>query len=118
MYIAGGRLDNFLQLLASLCIFVFVLAITYFVTRWIGNYQKVQMKNRNMQVIETLRITNNKYILIVKVSEEYLVLGVAKERIQLLTKLDEKSIDSLSLPDDSHNETFQEILQKFKAKKK
>lgn len=118
MLIANGRLDNFLQLLGSLGIFLFVLALTYFVTRWIGNYQKVRMKGLNMQIIETLRIANNKCIQIIKVSEEYLVISIAKERIELLTKLDEKSIHALHMPDENHTETFQDILKKLKENKK
>lgn len=118
MLTAAGRLDNFLQFMASLGIFIFVLALTYFVTRWIGNYQKAQLKSRNMQIIETMRIANNKYIQIVKVSEEYLVISIAKDRIELLTKLDEGSISGLHMPDENHTETFQDIFNKLKAKKK
>lgn len=111
-----SRLDNFLQFLGALLILVFVLALAYFVTRWIGNYQKVQMKNRNMQVIETMRIANNKYIQIVKVAEEYLAISIAKDRIELLAKLGEKSIENLHMPEDSQPESFQEILKKLRGK--
>ncbi|MCI8372765.1 MAG: flagellar biosynthetic protein FliO [Lachnospiraceae bacterium] len=115
---ADSSLDNFLRFLASLGIFLFVLALAYFVTRWIGNYQKFQLKSRNIQVIETMRIANNKYVQIVKVAEEYLVISIAKERIELLTKLDEKNINALHIPDEKHTETFQDILKKLKANKK
>lgn len=118
MLTASGRLDNFLQLMGALVIFVFVLAITYFVTRWIGNYQKVQWKNRNIQVIETMRIANNKFIQIVKVSEDYLVVSIGKDDIKLLTKLDEKSIKALIMPEDKSPESFQNILMKLKGSKK
>lgn len=118
MLAVSGRLDNFLQFIGALGIFIFVLAITYFVTRWIGNYQKTQWKNRNMQVIETMRVTNNKFIQIVKVAEEYLVIAIGKDRIELLTKLDEVSIQALKLPEDKPMESFQEILKKWKADKK
>lgn len=111
-------MGNFLQFLASLGIFIFVLALTYFVTRWIGNYQKMQLKSRNIQVIETMRITNNKYIQIVKVAEEYLIVSVTKDRVELLTKLDEKSVQKLHLPEEKQPESFQEILNRFRPNKK
>lgn len=118
MLAASGRLDNFLQFIGALGVFIFVLAITYFVTRWIGNYQKAQWKNRNMQVVETMRIANNKFIQIVKVAEEYLVIGIGKDSIELLTKLDESSVDALKLPEDVQMESFQDILKKLRANKK
>lgn len=119
MLAASGRLDNFLQLIGALLIFVFVLAITYFVTRWIGNYQKVQWKNRNMQVIETMRIANNKFIQIVKVSEEYLVISIGKDTVELLTKLDERSIEALNIPQqEARSESFQEVLKKLRGNMK
>lgn len=111
-----SRLDNFLQFLGALLILCFVLALAYFVTRWIGNYQKVQMKNRNMQVIETMRVANNKYIQIVKVGEEFLVVSITKDRIEFLTRLEEKSIENLRLPEESQPESFQDILKKLRGK--
>lgn len=118
MFIASSRLDSFMQFVGSLLIFIVVLAITYLVTRWIGNYQKVQMKNQNMQVIETMRINNNKFIQIVKVAEEFLVISVTKERIELLTKLDEKSVEQIQMPDDNKQDSFQEILKKLRKNRK
>lgn len=118
MLTAAGSLDNFLQFLGALLVFIGVLAVTYFVTRWIGNYQKLQLKNKNMQVIETMRISNNKYIQIVKVAEEYLVIGISKDGMQLLSKLDEKSIGAMIMPEETEQESFQDILKKMKARKK
>lgn len=118
MFIADGRLDSFMQFIGALFVFLVVLAVTYFVTRWIGNYQKTQMKNQNMQVIETMRINNNKYIQIVKVAEEFLVISVTKEHIELLTKLDEKSAGQIHLPEDNQQDSFQEILKKLRRNRK
>lgn len=118
MLTANGSMDNFLQLMGALGIFIFVLALTFFVTRWIGNYQQTQWKNRNMQIIETMRIANNKFIQIVKVAEEYLVIAVGKDSIELLMKLDADKADKLKIPEGVSMESFQDILKKFKAKKK
>lgn len=118
MLIANSRLDSFLQFLGSLGIFIFVLVITYFVTRWVGNYQKIQLKSRNMQLIETMRVANNKYIQIVKISETYLVISVGKDRVEYLTELDEDSIKALHMPEENQTESFQEILKKLKVSKK
>ena len=118
MLVVAGSMDSFLQLMGALGIFIFVLALTYFVTRWIGNYQKTQLKTRNIQVIETMRIANNKYVQIVKVSKDYLVLSMCKDRVELLTKLDEEAIQALVLPEDKKQESFQDILKKMRLNKK
>ena len=80
------------------------------------------MKNQNMQVVETMRISNGKYIQIVKVAEEFLVISITKEHVELLTKLDEKSISDIHLPDEegqgTFQESFQEILRRMKKGKK
>lgn len=118
MMIAEGSLDNFLQLLGAIGVFLFVLVLAYFVTRWIGNYQKVQTKDRNMQIIEGLRVGNNKYIQLVKVADEYLLVGIGKDRVEFLTKLSEENAQKIQLPSDAKTESFQEILKKFKTEKK
>ena len=43
MILLSSSLNSFIQLLGVLLIFLFVLVITYFTTKWIGGYQKVQM---------------------------------------------------------------------------
>ena len=39
----NSRLESLVQLLTVLVVFIFVLAITYFGTRWVGNLQKEKM---------------------------------------------------------------------------
>lgn len=51
--------DSFIQLLGVLLIFIFVLAITYFTTKWIAGYQKSRSFNKNLRIVETLRLTQN-----------------------------------------------------------
>ena len=50
MILLSSSLNSFIQLLGVLLIFLFVLVITYFTTKWIGGYQKVQMSGRSFQV--------------------------------------------------------------------
>lgn len=115
----SGSLNNFLQLLFSILIFIFVLAITYFVTRWIGSYQKKQNENRNIQVIETMRVANNKYIQIIRIAEVYLVVSICKDSMVTLARLEPEDIDKLQIADaDNHVDSFQDIFKKIKISKK
>lgn len=101
------------QLICVILIFVFVLAVTYLTTRFIGNYQKSQVYNRNMEVIETFRISNNKYLQIIRAADKYLVIAVCKDTITLLAELSEDAIEKF--PDGgsfAENESFQAIMEK------
>lgn len=114
-----SRWESFFHLMGVLLIFVFVLAITYFCTRWIARYQKGIIADKNIRVIETYRITNNKFIQIVEVGKTCLVIAVCKDTVTLLDRMDKE--DLTWLPDEHVqtpvvNESFQEILQKLKNK--
>ncbi len=113
--IGGG----FFQLLGVLLIFVFVLVITYLVTKWIAGYQKGQAIHKNLQVVETLKLTPNKYVQIVEAGTKYLVIAIGKDEVTLLTTLEKDELKVL--PEELQNtdgrkvqESFQEILDKLK----
>lgn len=111
--------NSFFQLMGVLLIFVFVLALTYFCTRWIARYQNGISANKNIRVIETFRLTNNKYIQILAVGQVCLVIAVCKDTVTLLCEMTEDELAWLPDKDGQSpvvNENFQEILQKLKNK--
>lgn len=110
---------SFLQLIGVLLVFVFVLALTYFTTKWIANYQKGQAHNKNLRIVETIRITNNKYIQIVEAGREYLVIAIGKDEIRLLTKLSEEQLKVLpekmaASGEKNVGESFQDVFNKLR----
>ena len=114
----SSALESFIQLLGVVLIFVFVLAATYFTTKWIANYQRTTTKNRNIRIIETCRLTSNKYIQIVQVGEKYLAIAVAKDQITVLTELSEDEIIDFSAEyENNKKESFSKILEKVKELK-
>ena len=116
----SSRIEAFAQLLTLLIIFIFVLAVTYYVTRFVGNYQKNKLSGSNINILETMRIANNKYIQIVKIGSRVLAIAVAKDTVSYLCELDE---DELIYKESSsgkmliNNDNFKEILEKFKKDK-
>ena len=117
----GNSVDNFLMLIATLLVFVFVLVITYLCTRWIANYQRIRMKSRNLQILESIPTGNNKMICLVKTGKEYMVVGVGKDELHLLTTLTEEQLTDFSFQQVNENnpitnETFSELLNKLKEK--
>ncbi|MBR6159125.1 MAG: flagellar biosynthetic protein FliO, partial [Lachnospiraceae bacterium] len=86
------RTESFTQFLTVILVFVLVLALTYFTTRFVGSYQKTKSIGRNFEVIETYRITNGKYLQIVRVGEKYMVIGVGKDNITGICELSAEDI--------------------------
>lgn len=78
--------------------FAVVLAATYLTTRWMGGMQRGRQNNKNLHVIETISVGNNKMISIVEVGSVYLVVSVGKEEVHLLAQLtrDQLKISLLS----------------------
>ena len=87
-----GRIDSYLQFITVLILFVFVLLITYWTTRWIANYQKGKAGAGNLEVIETCRISPNKYVQILRAGEKYLVIAVGKDEVHMLAELSEDEL--------------------------
>lgn len=86
-------LDSIIKLITAVIVFAFVLVITYLTTRFIGNYQAKSMHGRNFDVLETYRISPNKYMQIIRAGSRYLVIAVCKDSITMLAELDETEID-------------------------
>ncbi len=114
MLIAGvNTADSYVQFITVLVLFVFVLAVTYVTTRWIANYQKGKAAGSNLEIVETMRVGNNKYMQIVRAGSKYLVIGVGKDEIHMLGELSE---DELVILKNRSGEgmDFGSILEKFK----
>ena len=78
------------------------------------------MKNRNIQVIETFRISNNKFIQIIQVGNKYLLVSVCKDTMNTLAELAEEDLtwkpSTEEFQGKKMNENFQEILNRLKDK--
>ena len=124
MILLSSALGSFLQLIGVLIIFIVVLFITFYTTKWIGNYQKTNLVNKNLQIVESIRVGNNKFIAIVKAGKVYLVVAVGKDEVTLLTQLTEEQLSEIpdfsamqnKFPMDGKaaQENFHEILECMK----
>lgn len=108
-------LESAAQFLTVLLVFIFVLALTYATTRWVGKFQKTQRNNRNFEVLETCKLTTNKYLQIVRAGKKYLVLAVCKETVTMLTELTEDEVE-LTLDGAVPQDSFQKLLDKAKER--
>ena len=109
--------DNpIVQFITVTLIFVFVLAITYFTTRWIGSYQKKQMSYGNIQIIESYRISSNKILEIIKSGNKCFLIAVCKDTVTLIGEVDEETLDLKQTTDKS--ESFGTVFSRFKIQHK
>lgn len=113
----SSTLNSVFDLLTVLFIFAVVVALTFFTTRFIAGYQKGKSVGRNLEVLESYRVTSNKYLQIVRAGKKYLVIGIGKDEIHVLAELSEEEI---TIPDE-RSETgmlsFKEMLDKAKHMK-
>lgn len=110
---ASGGLESFVQFITVLFLFILVLIIAYFVTRWTAGIQKEQMTGRNMEVLDAVRLSNSKYLQIVRVGDKYLVIAVCKDTVTMLTEVSAEGL-SFTDSDEGNGLSFKEILDKFK----
>lgn len=101
---------SYAQLITVLVIFVLVLGVTAWVTKWMANYQRAQNINANIEIVETVRITANKYIQLVRVGQKYMAIAICKDTVTMLVEVPE---EQLKFRDPSLSKmSFKELLEK------
>ena len=115
----SSRLEAFAQLFTLLIVFIFVLAATYFATRFVGNYQKNMLSGSNIQILETMRISNTKYIQVIKVGGKCIAIDFTKDYLRFLSEFNEDVLIyiSSSVTCTIIKESFKAVLEKFKKDK-
>ena len=104
------------QFITVTLIFVLVLALTYFTTRWIGSYQKKQMSYGAVKIIESYRLSSNKILNIVKAGNKCFLIAVCKDTVTLIGEVDEETLELKSTTDVS--ESFGTVFSRFKIQHK
>lgn len=114
----GRAVDSYTQFVTVLLLFVFVLAVTAFVTKWIGSYQKGKSGSAgaNIELVEAFRLSNNKYIQIVRIGRKYLAVAVCKDTVTMLSEI---SKEDLSFPEESLESIsfFKDVLAKIQKER-
>ena len=108
--------SGYAQLITVLVVFVVVLGVTAFVTKWLANYQKGVNSGRNIEVIETTRIGNNKWMQIIRVGKTYKVVAISKDNVTYIGDVDASEIKELKSggTSSSFKSMFDKALKKDK----
>ena len=112
MILLSSTGESFFQLIFILVVFVGVLAITYYVTKWIAGYQKTQGFNKNLEIIEAIKITGNKYVQIIRAGEDrYFVIAIGKDEVVPLGELSSSELKEITEADSSTTVPYVDFKQ-------
>ncbi len=109
----SNGVDSFAQFMTVLLIFILVLAITFFVTRWIGKFQKTQTTGANIEVVEATKISASAFAEIIRVGNKYIAVAVSKENVTYLCDVPEEDI-SFAKDGDISAVGFSNVLEMVK----
>ncbi len=104
-----------MELIGLLFILILILFAAFYATKIVGKVSAGQFKHSNFKVIDTYRISPNKYMQIVKVANKYLVIAVSKDSIKFITELEETEV-SIKDINAKENMSFKQILEKVRNK--
>ena len=103
------------QVFVVLVIFIGVLCLTAFATKWIASYMHNQNTNpySNFEVVDAFSMGPNHRLQIIKVGKnKYYVIGLGKETVTLLGELSDDDLKEQA-PNRSTSRNFNDILNKF-----
>lgn len=80
------------QIFSLIFIFIGLLFLTYYSTKWIVKVKSGASKSKNMKIIEGINIGVRSSLLIVKVGEQYFLLSVLKDSIAFLSEIKPENI--------------------------
>ena len=107
--------EVFSAVIGLIAVLAFVGGLAYFTTRVIGQASGSRFKNSNMKIIEVLNLGFQKYLYLVEIAGEYVVLGVSKENMTMIDKVEPSNI---KIVDNQQNIDFKSVLKTFIKKEK
>ncbi len=106
---SGNAVNNFARFITMLIVFIFVLGLTYYTTRFVAGAKKGSLKTGNMELLESMQLGGGKYLQLLRIGKRYLVVAVCKEHVELITELKEDEYIPVS---SEGGGSFKEILLK------
>ena len=114
LLVSTSKIDSVAQLLTVILLFVVVLGATWLTTRYVAGVQKGKMKGSNFEVIDTFRLTQNKYVQILRIGKKYMAVAICKDTVTVLRELDESEIVFHDSDLSKQAVSFEDIFNKAK----
>lgn len=104
-----------LKIILYLFGFCALLFLTYVTTKYIGQMQNKSMKSKNINVIETVLLSADKRLHLVKAGREYLVIASTSKTVEFLAKIDlEEDVEQELVQEEKGNTfDFKSLFEKY-----
>ncbi|MCL2463180.1 MAG: flagellar biosynthetic protein FliO [Defluviitaleaceae bacterium] len=111
---ARSGASQFLGVLWIAVVFVFVLAMAYFFTKWFASAKTGALRGRraNIRLVESMGVGMQSYVQIVKVGKKYVLVGVTKGGVSMLAELDPADLE-LARENPANILPFEKILRQY-----
>lgn len=115
--VSGGASSVF-NILSLILIFLLVLVLAYAASKLAAKYQSNVLNNKsNIRIIESFRLGGNKFIAIAKIGESYYAIGLGKDEITFIDKINPDELKSFGSAGEADKKlNFKEILSQVKNK--
>ena len=99
------------QFFSIFILIIAVCALAYYTTRLLGAARYGRFGKRNIEIIESMGVGPQSFVHIMRIGEKYVMIGVTRNQINMITELDEGQI-SLA---ESHQITggFESLMGRF-----
>lgn len=109
--LTAGTSGGYMQLIVLLLVFVLILYASYLVTKWLAKKGVLGSRTKNIQFVESFRLSQNKQISILKIGKRYHAVGVSKDHIEYLTEIEEDDLEFCEDAPASAAPDFKEVLK-------
>ena len=92
LLVTTSAIDSAAQRLTVIVLFIVVLIATWLTTRYIAGVQKGKLSGSNFETVDTFRLSQNKYVQIIRIGHRYLAVAVCKDTVTVLCELQEDEI--------------------------
>mgnify|MGYP001309638319 CR=1 FL=1 len=99
--------EEFIDTLGIFLVFIAVLLLCYYTTRFIGRKMSGGMKNKNMKIIETLSLGPDRCLYLILVGNKCFLFFSSKKGLELVSEIDaEIQTDDTEKPEESETAAF------------
>ncbi len=109
--------NNYFMLILNILFFLFasvlIIFLAYLTTKYISTRFGTGYNAKNIKLIEKLNIGADKSLVLIKLDNNYYLLFVSKNSVEVIDKLESLNISEISLD----NNKFNDILSRFVKKK-
>jgi len=105
-------------LIGIVLLFIVFFYVVYLTTYFISKLNKKMQSGKNIEIIEKVSITRDKFLMIVSLDEKHYFLSVTNERVELIDSFNELKIVESDVSNSSFNKILSDkIISKIKKEK-